>query len=112
LGIESKLPDYINKELWNDFLAMRKKIKKPATERAIKSLLKKLALYKDSGADVNKILDKSIISCWPDVYDKDDNRNSGGTYHGTNAAYKPQPQGTSEPVQALDGDAEAPAGSD
>jgi hypothetical protein len=37
---------------------------------------------------------------------------TGGTYHGTNAAYKPQPQGTSEPVQALDGDAEAPAGSD
>ena len=40
---------------------------------------------------------------------RDDKENKpGGTYHGTNAAYKDQPPGTSTPVRALDGDAEAP----
>ena len=33
-----------------------------------------------------------------------------GGYHGTNAAYKKQPQGTSETPHAIDGDAETPEG--
>jgi len=40
----------------------------------------------------------------------DKNRKTAGGYHGTNAAYKNQPKGTSETPHAIDGDAEAAEG--
>lgn len=60
-------PDF--NEAFTDFLSMRKKIKKPATERAIKLLLKKVIEL--SGANKEKaiaIIDRSNVNCWQDLY--------------------------------------------
>ena len=56
-------------EAFEDFLAMRRKIKKPATDRAVKLLLKKLLVL--SGENKDKaiaIVDQSIVNCWQDLY--------------------------------------------
>jgi len=63
------LPDWIPLETWEAFLAMRKKIKKPATDKAIELLVAKLERYKANGQDIRDVLEKSITSCWQDVFE-------------------------------------------
>lgn len=60
----------------NDFLKMRKVIKKEMTERAIKSLLNRLD--KLAGTDQGKIaiLEQSIISNWANIYELKDNKST------------------------------------
>ena len=53
----------------NDFLSMRKKIKKPLTDRALQQRLKKLQEL--SGGDQQKaaaIVDQTVNHCWQDFY--------------------------------------------
>ena len=53
----------------NDFLSMRKKIKKPLTDRALQQRLKKL--HELSGGDQQKaaaIVDQTVNHCWQDFY--------------------------------------------
>jgi len=57
------------KDLLNEFIGMRKKKKKPMTDRAIKMALNKLD--KLSGGDDDKkisIIEQSIYHCWDDFY--------------------------------------------
>ena len=63
------LPDWMPMETWDAFLAMRKKIKKPATDYAIKLLVGKLEKFKQSGQDVQKVLEKSITAGWQDIFE-------------------------------------------
>lgn len=64
----SVLPDWLPLEAWEAFLAMRKQIKKPATEYAQKLLIKKLAAFHANDMDVGTILNQSIVSGWQDLY--------------------------------------------
>ena len=105
------LPEWVNKELWENFVAMRSKVKNsPLTEYGKHLLVLDLEKLKDNGNDPDTVIGESIKRGWKGFFALKEERR--GVYYGTNAAYKPQPPGTSEPVQALDGDAEAPAGSD
>ncbi len=63
------IPDWINSQNWNDYLEMRNRIKKPATERAKELILIKLEKFKQVGHDPNQILEQSILSNWQDVYE-------------------------------------------
>jgi uncharacterized protein YdaU (DUF1376 family) len=63
------LPDWMPLETWEAFLAMRKKIKKPVTDFAIKLLVGKLTKFRESGQDVQKVLEKSITAGWQDVFE-------------------------------------------
>jgi hypothetical protein len=63
------LPDYIDKDLWNDFLAVRKKLKAQNTERAINGLLKKLASFEESiPGSANESINESLINSWKGVF--------------------------------------------
>lgn len=56
-------------EPFAEYEAMRKKIKKPMTDRAVELQIKKLDRL--SGGDVGKavkILEESIVNCWQDLY--------------------------------------------
>ena len=71
------IPDEL-KEAWNGFSEMRRKIKKPLTERAERMLFKKIMEL--SGGDLSiaeKILDKSTQKCWTDVYPLEIERKKG-----------------------------------
>ena len=61
-----KIPSFINPEIWKDFEAMRKQIRKPMSERAKKLIVSKLQSLGEDKA--NEILEQSIVNCWQDVY--------------------------------------------
>ena len=68
MSLISELPNFIPEEHWNEYLEMRKKIKKPATEFAQKLLFKKLLKMFNDGEDLEKVLENSIVNNWTDVY--------------------------------------------
>jgi hypothetical protein len=56
-------------EAFEDFLSMRRKIKKPATDRAIRSLLKLLlSLSKGNKELAIALIDRAIVKCWLEFY--------------------------------------------
>ena len=66
-------------ENWNGFCEMRKKIKKPLTDRAAKMILNELErLAPGDNHTKGLILDQSVKRCWQDVYPLKGNK-SGDT---------------------------------
>lgn len=67
-------------ENWNGFCEMRKKIKKPLTERAAKMILNELErLAPGDNHTKGLILDQSVKRCWQDVYPLKGDKSAGGT---------------------------------
>jgi len=62
------LPKWIDKELWDSFLEMRKKIKKPPTDLAKELLIKELEKLKSEGNDPNEVLKRSIMRNYAGVF--------------------------------------------
>ena len=56
-------------ERLNDFIKMRKAIKKPLTDRALKILLNKLKKITSSEEEMQVVIDRSILNSWQDVYE-------------------------------------------
>jgi uncharacterized protein YdaU (DUF1376 family) len=67
-----ELPPWLDLEAWEAYREMRKKIKKPMTDRARDQLLKRLAAMHARGVDVTAALDQSILKCYTDVYETKD----------------------------------------
>lgn len=67
------LPDWLNKEMWDAYLEMRKKIKSIPTGYAIKLILEKLVKFKNDGVDPNEILKQSIMNNYKGVFPLKDN---------------------------------------
>ena len=63
------LPDGFPIETWLAFVDMRKKLKKPMTDHAMKLMIGKLEKMKEAGQDVKAVLEQSITKSWSDVYD-------------------------------------------
>ena len=61
------LPDWISQDSWDGFVEMRKKIKKPLTDRACTGIINKLDKFGRQNA--NAILDQSTENCWQTVYE-------------------------------------------
>ena len=61
------LPDWISQDSWDGFVEMRKKIKKPLTDRACTGIINKLDRFGKQNA--NAILDQSTENCWQTVYE-------------------------------------------
>jgi hypothetical protein len=67
-------------ESWNGFCEMRKKIKKPLTDRAAKMILNELErLAPGDNHTKGLILDQSVKRCWQDVYPLKGDKSAGGT---------------------------------
>lgn len=62
------LPDWLPLDAWNGWLEMRKQIKKPASERAMKMAIKKLEDLAQQGHEPEKVLDQSTMASWTDLY--------------------------------------------
>ena len=63
------LPDGFPLEAWMAFVDMRKKIKKPMTDHAMKLMIGKLEKMKIAGQDIQAVLEQSITKSWSDVYE-------------------------------------------
>lgn len=67
-------------ENWNGFCEMRKKIKKPLTDRAAKMIINELErLAPGDNHTKGLILDQSVKRCWQDVYPLKGDKSAGGT---------------------------------
>lgn len=62
------LPDWIKPETWQAYEEMRKKIRKPMTERARDLIIKKLLEMKQAGQDANAVLEQSVMSSWTGIF--------------------------------------------
>ncbi len=62
------VPDWIEKEVWDAFLEMRKNKKAASTQYALSLIIKELETFKASGDDPNEILKKSITNSWKGVF--------------------------------------------
>lgn len=64
------IPDFIDADLWNDYLKMRVKAKAPNTERAIKLLVKDLTNFENKKrGNANISLENSIKNNWKGVFE-------------------------------------------
>jgi hypothetical protein len=62
------LPDWIPAEAWSDYLAMRVKVRKPMTSRAMELAVEKLAELQSQGCDPRAVLNQSILNSWQGLF--------------------------------------------
>ena len=65
---ETILPDWINKNIWDSFLEMRKGLRAIPTENAKALLIKELEKLKLAGDDPNEVLNQSIMNNYKGVF--------------------------------------------
>jgi uncharacterized protein YdaU (DUF1376 family) len=58
------LPDWIPADTWSDFVAMRKQMRKPMGEAAIKLAVKTLETLRSEGNDPKTVIEQSIFRSW------------------------------------------------
>lgn len=79
-----EIPEWIDRQIFESFIEMRKKLKKPLTDYAIYLAIKKLETFKDNGEDPNEILNRAILGSWQGLYSlKDRGGNHGITQRRT-----------------------------
>lgn len=67
------VPEWVDKELWADFLKMRIKIKKPITsQRAVTGLTNKLKSLIDQGYSQDQVVGEALEKCWQTFYEPKD----------------------------------------
>ena len=67
-GHDFQLPTDIDPQLWDDFIEMRRRIRKPATNRAKWLIVGKLGNLEKQGHNTVKVLQQSIRNGWQDVF--------------------------------------------
>jgi hypothetical protein len=67
-----ELPDWIEPDAWNDYMAMRKRIKKPMSDRRMKQFIARCYELHKAGHDVNQSLDEASDHGWLDLYEPKD----------------------------------------
>jgi hypothetical protein len=63
------LPPYIDKEVWDALIEVRKAKRVPTTDYAAKLLLYEVQRIKDAGHDPNAAIKQSILKGYTDVYE-------------------------------------------
>ncbi|MFH1784137.1 MAG: hypothetical protein ABH868_04495, partial [bacterium] len=59
---------FIKPNLWNEYLQMRKAIKKPATEKAQDLAIAKLTTLHEQGENINAVIEQSIFNNWQGLF--------------------------------------------
>ena len=75
-----KKPEFVSQESWDGFFEMRKRVKSPLTDFAIKIIIGKLEQFKNDGDDPNEVLCQSIMNNWKGVFPL---KKNGGNGNGT-----------------------------
>jgi hypothetical protein len=75
------IPDWMPMDAWNGWVEMRKKRKRPLTDRATTRAINKLDAIRAKGHDIEDLLDRSTINGWLDIYEPKGNTNAGNSQH-------------------------------
>lgn len=63
------LPSWIPKDAWDAYLEMRRRIRKPMTQRAMELAVIELAKLRDQGHDPKAVLDQSTLHSWQGLFE-------------------------------------------
>jgi uncharacterized protein YdaU (DUF1376 family) len=64
-----ELPDWLPQKEWNDYLKMRKRIRREATPEAITLAIRDLEKLKAAGNDPKLVLEQSILNSWQGLFE-------------------------------------------
>lgn len=62
------LPQYIDREAWDAWMEVRRHLKAPNTDYAVKLLVYEVQRIKDAGHDPNAAIKQSVLKGWKDVW--------------------------------------------
>lgn len=62
------LPDWLPQEDWKEYVQFRKEINKPLGKVATKRAISALARLRDTGQDISKVIDQSIVHGWQGLF--------------------------------------------
>ena len=103
------LPEWVDRELWEAFLEVRKKIKKPPTEKAKELLIKKLERFKNKGYNIQELMQNAIEGSWQSFYEPKSGGTNGNQKHitttessrgtGTPHFYEGEPRPSDEEIE-------------
>lgn len=83
------LPEWISKEVWSDFEAMRKAQRAPLTDRARANIVAALVQLEAAGQQAEDVLNQSITNSWRGVFPLKEN--TGRANEAPHGANKPSP---------------------
>lgn len=72
-----EIPEWLNKDLWEEFKQHRKTMKKPMSELSQKKTINQLEKMKKNGEDVEAVINQSIANGWQGIFP---NKSHGGVY--------------------------------
>jgi len=75
------LPDFIDAELWEQFMLVRKKRKAVSSEYANKLLINKIKKYHAAGFNVNEIIETSVENSWKSFFPPKNNGSKKNDLH-------------------------------
>lgn len=78
-SINPTLPDWLPMDAWNGWVEMRKKRKRPLTDRAIARAINKLDAIRAKGHDIAELLDRSTMNGWLDIYEPKESNRAGNS---------------------------------
>ena len=64
-----ELPEWLPRDAWTEFVEHRRETKKPLTERAAKTNLKKLSQFRSKGQDPRAVIDQTIAAGWTGLFE-------------------------------------------
>lgn len=67
--VDIEIPDWIDKETWNDFKQHRISLDKPMTELSQKKMIKLLDKMRSRGQNIEDVLNQSIANSWQGVFE-------------------------------------------
>ena len=65
---KTEIPEWIDRDVWLSFIEMRVKLKAPMTEKAKSLAFSKLEKFKESGHNVNDIINESVMNGWKSFF--------------------------------------------
>lgn len=85
-----ELPDWIPVEQWADFEDLRRKKKKPLTDRARALAVKELEKLRSSGQNVEEVIEQSVLHSWDSFYEVKRSVNRGAGVYGRGDDNRPR----------------------
>lgn len=77
-NLHEPIPEWVDKQAWKDFTDMRKRLRKPLTEAAIKLTISELEKLKAQGHDPKMVLNQSVMNSWQGIFPlRDDFKRKG-----------------------------------
>ncbi len=88
VDVVAKIPEWIPKDPWNGFVEMRKRIKKPMTDRAMQLCVVELQRYRSQGHNVGELLDLATKNSWQGIYLPKDAKGKPLAANGSEGGYR------------------------